>query len=1230
MEVWKSSISREVFLKIQENRSVLVLCESIRDAEILHRRLQLDHSTDHVSFLLYRRGFDMLPYTTDKNKLPPRTIITATNLAGRGTDLKISDELKNKGLHVILTYLPANARIRDQGYGRACRAGNPGSGQLIMLGKTEGSGELVNPFDSMILKDEIERRRVRKVRDYYKNVTYQEEANLEKFILTNSCLRLKMDESIDKSTVHLHNGSSQWINVIYKEVMSSLKNSDWVVVACEDEYISGFIGPNLGLDRGVSICKFSDLQDQKLPKYAEDRHVVIVNKFYQAFQFPEKFWVPLLMFANLANLRETSPFFAPKTSDFVLILSTSADKVFQSTLVYMINETVGNFKLEFDTKNPTKDIYLKFRDSYTNLQDACVNKNQKEEEGEDVTSDDLGLMFGRASKRKDLIKLSLLNEWAFWLDKRQTLLKKFDLLPQQLTPELKKQEDFITETFPDAQFIFSETLLTCVDSTELENAALELITEPTLLVKVAIDYLKEKDSENAIKFLEKVDEIEGDSGSQLFRIIALYYKLFCELQNICKEEKSVKLDKLEELRNKVRDVMSQLQKLAFSQLQIPPAATNLRSSNFQQISRFDSLRVQKLITGMCLLILRQSLECTVGKEGVDETDFLDIVDGNQERAKEIFDTFCEHGIITCGKVKSASSENITNMEQCLQILAAKYGLSCANIKNYLVEHEGKFLKKTKEDVDVSTEARSNFLKTFDQKKDSIKNKNLYEEFILDATQLGFIEKTRVAPLADETILEKAMSKLKGVWRQVKHAYGHYAKLPEIERIQERINLLRGSILTEDTPSVSLVSLQDIFEPSIFSYSVTETDFELEVIRFQMLGMDNLIHGAEKKYQRTMKIYALFSMAAGIVQLVIGVIKLTFPFGMVNLPLMQGLRDIGYGLQAFKQGTFSWSDYIKGKVLSAGIGGVSQLWYCNLITPLFSSRKTSKGTNQLQTDMNQLSLSNQPEVVGHLEELVTRIVKFVNVSFSSQISSTVGTSGRTLIPVITQLNMIDHRRRTEVVQESLKQTTQEMLEESKMTTLIDKIADEIVRNVIDPTFDVLQFLLSNAEEKGDNYVESATNPVLGFETFQVNLSALVDTFCEEITAKVRNFIEELAKEGEQSSAENADYMKWTEKSTSTMDSLFEECSNIVSSGVIENLIRLLPKLLMAHVISKTDTLVSFESSGFDDADQVDESSGGVHINSKIGEAKALLQAEWLALPIPGEPTYQKQVHKPVTA
>ena len=63
------------------------------------------------------------------------SVLIATNIAGRGTDIILSEASKKAGgLHVVFTFFPTYFRVEQQGFGRAARQGQPGSGRMILNG----------------------------------------------------------------------------------------------------------------------------------------------------------------------------------------------------------------------------------------------------------------------------------------------------------------------------------------------------------------------------------------------------------------------------------------------------------------------------------------------------------------------------------------------------------------------------------------------------------------------------------------------------------------------------------------------------------------------------------------------------------------------------------------------------------------------------------------------------------------------------------------------------------------------------------------------------------------------------------------------------------------------------------------------------------------------------------------------------------------------------------------
>ena len=126
------SIIESSLRESSKGRGVLVICESIGKAKNIARQLQETSLRPRV--ILYVMN-DMDQENAIKS-IRPGEIIVATNLAGRGTDIKTTEIEEFGGLHVCLTFLPNNLRVEQQALGRTARQGNLGTAQIICVPDT--------------------------------------------------------------------------------------------------------------------------------------------------------------------------------------------------------------------------------------------------------------------------------------------------------------------------------------------------------------------------------------------------------------------------------------------------------------------------------------------------------------------------------------------------------------------------------------------------------------------------------------------------------------------------------------------------------------------------------------------------------------------------------------------------------------------------------------------------------------------------------------------------------------------------------------------------------------------------------------------------------------------------------------------------------------------------------------------------------------------------------------
>ncbi len=119
-----NAVIQEVVDLVEEGRSVLVGTTSVEISELLSRMLTLRKIKHNVlNAKLHQREAEIVAQAGQ-----PGTVTIATNMAGRGTDIKLSPSVKEAGgLAIIGTERHESRRVDRQLRGRSGRQGDPGS-----------------------------------------------------------------------------------------------------------------------------------------------------------------------------------------------------------------------------------------------------------------------------------------------------------------------------------------------------------------------------------------------------------------------------------------------------------------------------------------------------------------------------------------------------------------------------------------------------------------------------------------------------------------------------------------------------------------------------------------------------------------------------------------------------------------------------------------------------------------------------------------------------------------------------------------------------------------------------------------------------------------------------------------------------------------------------------------------------------------------------------------------
>jgi preprotein translocase subunit SecA len=150
-----NAVSDEIVELNKKGRPVLVGTTSVEISELLSRMLKIKGIKHNVlNAKLHAREADIVAEAGQAG-----AVTIATNMAGRGTDIKLTDEVKKAGgLAIIGTERHDSRRVDRQLRGRAGRQGDPGSSQFYVslednLMRLFGSDRISGVMDKLGLED---------------------------------------------------------------------------------------------------------------------------------------------------------------------------------------------------------------------------------------------------------------------------------------------------------------------------------------------------------------------------------------------------------------------------------------------------------------------------------------------------------------------------------------------------------------------------------------------------------------------------------------------------------------------------------------------------------------------------------------------------------------------------------------------------------------------------------------------------------------------------------------------------------------------------------------------------------------------------------------------------------------------------------------------------------------------------------------------------------------------
>lgn len=178
---WYDEIVESNMIHLQHQRAVLIITKYISEAEELNKRFR--EKLDSKKIRLYKTDGES---DAVRNEVISGDLIIATNIAGRGTDIKTSNNVEaHGGLHVCIISLPSNERVEQQNVGRTSRTGNLGTSQFIIYHKYHSDIEFLKKYRDHLENQDLMRAEKEMRKTLIKDDVFESFCNLLKIVPQN-------------------------------------------------------------------------------------------------------------------------------------------------------------------------------------------------------------------------------------------------------------------------------------------------------------------------------------------------------------------------------------------------------------------------------------------------------------------------------------------------------------------------------------------------------------------------------------------------------------------------------------------------------------------------------------------------------------------------------------------------------------------------------------------------------------------------------------------------------------------------------------------------------------------------------------------------------------------------------------------------------------------------------------------------------------------------------------